>query len=413
MSRIVFRGANLLDGEGPARPETTVIVENERILRVSDQAVEARDSDRLIELAGRTLMPGLISSHFHSTYDGITLMPQPLGLEHPPGYMMLLAANNARRALECGFTSVISAGAISDDIDAQLKLAIDNGVVPGPRLMAGSRGFDTTGGYTDTASGWWQLANPGAARFCDGPDGFRKGVREELARGAEIIKLFASGGHGVADAVTASPISEPEVRAAAETAHQRGFKVRAHCAWRHTLLECVGAGVDVIDHGDGMDTECLDAMLEAGTFLVPGLYFVKKLLEDTGNFMGATPAQTESVRAEFENAQRMLPVAQKAGLPICVGDDYGVMNLPHGSYAEELEFYVEDVGIAPLEVIRWATRNGAELMGRADELGTVAEGKLADLLVVDGDPSHDIAVLQHSEAFHAILKGGEFVKDVL
>ncbi|NQZ96821.1 MAG: amidohydrolase family protein [Myxococcales bacterium] len=414
MSRTIFREANLLDGESPARAAVSVVVDGDRIAFVGDgDAAPAAPGDREIELAGRTLMPGLVLSHFHSTYDGITIMPEPLGLENPPGYLMLVAANNVRKALHCGFTSIVSAGAINDEIDVQLKAAIDDGVVEGPRMLAGGRGLDTTGGYTDTGPHWWELGNPGASRFCDGPDEFRAAVRAEISRGVEIVKLFPSGGHGVHDTAAASAISEDEMRAAAEAAHQRGKKVRAHCSWRHSVLECVRAGVDVIDHGDEIDRECIDAMVAAGTTLVPGMFFLKQMLGDTGNLVNATPEQMAPIQAEFDNLRKMLPVAQQAGVNLCVGDDYGIIILPHGRYAEELEFYVKEVGIAPLDVIRWATRNGAKLMGREDEVGSVSEGKLADLLVVDGDPSVDIAVLQDRDKLLAIMKGGALVKDHL
>ena len=414
MARIIFRGANLLDGENPARPGTTVIVDGEHITEIDrDAALASATGDRSIDLAGRTLMPGMITSHFHSTYDAITIMPNPLGLEQPPGYLMLIAARNVRTALHCGFTGIVSAGAINDDIDGQLKLAIDNGVVEGPRLMPGSRGLDSTGGYTDTEAWWWRLGNKGALRPCDGPDEFRQGVREEIKRGAEMIKIFPSGGHGVADTASASSITEAEIHAVTETAHERGKKVRAHAAWTHSILECVRNDVDVIDHGDEMTNECIDAMVKAGTFLVPSMFFIKNMLEDTGNLIDATSSQLAPIQAEFDNIRKMLPIAHEAGVRVCVGDDYGIIILPHGRYAEELEFYVKGVGIAPLEVLRWATLNGAALMGREDELGSVTVGKLADLLVVNGDPSIDIAVLQNRDNLNAIVKGGEFVKDVL
>ena len=414
MARIIFRGANLLDGENPAQTGKTIVVEGERIVEIGNDAeLASAGGDRSIDLAGRALMPGMITSHFHSTYDAITIMPEPLGLEHPPGYLMLIAARNVRTALHCGFTGVVSAGAINNDIDSQLKVAIENGLVEGPRLVPGSRGLDSTGGYTDTEAWWWELGNKGALRTCDGPDEFRLGAREEMRRGAEMIKIFPSGGHGVADTASASSITEAEIRAVTEAAHERGGKVRAHAAWTHSILECVRNGVDIIDHGDEMTKECIDAMLEAGTFLVPSMFFVKNMLEDTGNLVDATSHQMAPIQAAFDNIRKMLPIAHEAGVRICVGDDYGIIILPHGRYAEELEFYVKDVGIAPLDVLRWATVNGAALMGREDELGSVSVGKLADLLVVNGDPSVDIAVLQNRSNLNAIMKGGEFVVDEL
>jgi len=410
MSRTIFSNANLLDGERPARAGVTVVVEGERIAAVvspGDAPVPAASPrDRVVDLAGRTLLPGLILSHYHSTYRDITIMPAPLGIEKPPGYLMLVAADNARRALHAGFTGIVSAGVVNDNIDAELALAIEEGVVEGPRLLPGGVALDTTGDYNDTSKYWWRLGNLGAQRFCDGPDEFRKAVREEIKRGVRIIKIFASGGHGVVEDASTRGFATDELRTIVTTAHDRGVRVRAHCAWRDLILECVREGVDIIDHGDAADAECIDAMLAHRTFLCPSLYLIKLLLDYRGEVPIATPAQLETIRREFDGACEMVAKANAAGVRLLIGDDYGVLMLPHGSYAAEL-------GIAPLDVIRWATRHGAEAMGRSEDLGRIAPGRLADLVVVDGDPSVDISVLRDAEKVRAVAKGGKLVVDRL
>ncbi|HKA15873.1 MAG TPA: amidohydrolase family protein [Myxococcota bacterium] len=417
MTRTIFRNANLLDGDRPARSGVTVVVDGERIAQVAapgdPPAPPAREGDRVVDLAGRTLLPGLILSHYHSTYRDITIMPEPLGIEKPPGYLMLVAADNARRALHAGFTGILSAGVVNDNIDAELALAIEEGVVEGPRLVPGGLALDTTGDYNDTGKYWWRLGNLGAQRFCDGPDEFRKAVREEIKRGVRIIKIFASGGHGVAEDASTRGFAADELRAIVAAAHQRGVPVRAHCAWRDLILECVRAGVDIIDHGDAADAECIDAMLEHRTFLCPSLYLIKLLLDYRGDVPIATPAQLEAVRREFDGACEMVAKANAAGVRLVTGDDYGVLMLPHGSYARELAFYVKDLGVPPLDVLRWATRHGAEAMGRGDELGRIAPGRLADLVVVAGDPSSDIAVLQDAAKLRAVMRGGKLAVDRL
>jgi len=413
MSRVVFTGANLLDGTNPARPGTTVVVEGERIAGISlDGAVQSRPDDRVIALGGRTLMPGMATCHFHATFDGQGLDLFPFGLDQPPGVLMLRAARNARRALDCGFTMLVGAGG-GDASDAQLVMAIDQGIVIGPRILACSRNLGTTSGYIDLEPWWYRLGNTGSCRMADGPDGFRRAVREEIKQGARILKLFVTGGHGNVRAGT-SEFSREELAAVVETAHARGALVRAHCAWKREMLECIELGVDVIDHGDEIDAEVIDAMAEAGTFFDPSILYLEKLLafEPLQHAPGFAPAR-DATQRELENLQRWLPEAQSAGVRIVLGDDYGAVFLPHGSYAEEIGFYVKRMGLAPLDVLRWATRNGAALMGREHELGAVEAGKLADLLVVDGDPSVDVSVLGDEARLLGILKGGAFVKDAL
>jgi imidazolonepropionase-like amidohydrolase len=177
------------------------------------------------------------------------------------------------------------------------------------------------------------------------------------------------------------------------------------------ILEAVQAGLDVVDHADQMDEACIEAMARARTFLVPSMFFTWQMLSPKAALALATEEQMAPLRAEFDNMVRRVPEAQRAGVRLVLGDDYGIIVLSHGRYAEELEFYAKTVGIAPLDVLRWATKNGGELMGLP--VGTIEEGKLADLLVVDGDPSVDVAVLQDRAKLRAIVKGGVFVKDEL
>jgi imidazolonepropionase-like amidohydrolase len=409
MPRTLFVHANLLDGRSPARSDATVAVEGERIAAVGGPELRPAPGDRVVDLAGRTLMPGMWSCHFHASFEGATLDLFPMGIDKPPGYLMLRAAKNARLALECGFTGVVGAGG-GDDLDAQLDLAIRDGLVPGPRMMPASRNFGTTSGYIDLESWWWKLGNIGACRMVDGPDACRKAVREEIRRGARMIKVFATGGHGNVPQAT-SEFGRDELAALVAAAHEHGAKARAHCAWKRELLECVDLGFDAIDHADALDAECIAAMRQRGTFLVPSALYLEKLLSFDALRTPEAAPMIEATERELANVLEQLPRANQAGVKIVVGDDFGVFLMPHGSYAEELAFYVKRAHIPPLDVIRWATLNGAELAGRAHELGSVEAGKLADLLVVDGDPSVDITVLGVPERLRAIVKGGVFVKD--
>ena len=433
MGRTIFTGANLLDGDAPARAQASMIVEGERIAAILDGPVtEIRPDDRVIDLGGRTLMPGLALCHFHGTFfDFNTRQAPSLGLEHTPTILALFAERHVKLALDCGFTSVVSASC-PHQIDASIRDAINLGLIPGPRLWAASHELCSSGDVIDAQNLLWQyeLGNGGTARKVDGPDGFRTAVREEIAWGSDIVKLNVSGGHGVAPTDGSMSVLPEELRAAADAAHLRGKKIRAHVASKRGILECARAGFDVIDHADRMDTECIDAILEAGSIVVPSMLFVQRFLtameaidfENEEQTMTGAPriestrdivARIRGVREDFEYTRSIVPEAHAAGVPMVIGDDYGTAVLQQGEYAKELEFYVKDIGIPPLDVIRWATRNGAELMDRGHELGTLTEGKLADLLVVDGDPIQEIGCLQERDNLLAIMKGGLFVKDQL
>jgi imidazolonepropionase-like amidohydrolase len=414
VARLILSGGTVLDADG-ARPHSTVVVEDRRITvvcpdGVADAALDARPDDRVVDLGGRTVMPGLVSSHFHATYHELGSKMAPFGLEEPPALQAVRAAHHLELALRSGFTGAVSAGA-PFAIDASMKTAIAEGLFPGPRLMAGSRDVSTTGHAGDKSFPWyWDVGARGAVNRSDGPDEFRRAVREEIKQGAEIIKMFVTGGHGTVAPAEQTEMSRAELTAGIEAAHGRGALVRGHIANRHALHMALDAGIDVVDHGDGLDEAAIGRMVEQGTFLVPSQLFPARFAEMMGGGgLGFSAAMAEDI----ERALAILPVANEAGVKLLCGDDYGAIGLPHGRYADELEFYVKEAGIEPLDVLRWATRHGAELMGRGHELGSVCEGYLADLLVVDGDPLSDIGVLQDRARLVAVMKGGTLVVDAL
>jgi imidazolonepropionase-like amidohydrolase len=192
MGRLILRQATVLDGEHPPRPHLTVVVEENRITSVSERdPVETAPDDRIVDLHGATVMPGMVTCHFHSTYHELGLLPGPFGLTEPPALQAVRAVKNLERVLMSGFTSAVSAGA-PFGIDASMVQAIKEGVIVGPRLIPGSRDVSTTGHANDYAPWYWRVAEPGALHLCDGPDEFRKAVREEIKEGARIIKMFCS-----------------------------------------------------------------------------------------------------------------------------------------------------------------------------------------------------------------------------
>ncbi|MDA8045774.1 MAG: amidohydrolase family protein [Actinomycetota bacterium] len=413
MTRLALTGARLIDGYGPARPDTTVVVEGDRIVEVRTGAapspVGGAGADRVVDLGGRTLMPGMWTCHFHATYHELGSRPNaPYGDEYPPAYSALIAAKNLQTALTQGYTGVVGAGG-AHHIEPAVHRAISDGLIPGPRLWPSSRELSTTGHSNDAVPWHWNMPAPGAVRICDGADAFRQGVREEIKRGAKVIKLFVTGGHGTTSPKDRMELTRDELAAAIDAAHERGALIRGHLVNKPAILLALELGIDIVDHCDEMDDDVIAALVETGATVVPSLHFPKHFLETYGSGLGFSAG---AIRADLEHMYGVIPKAQAAGVRFVLGDDYGAVGFAHGMYGGELHLYVEHGGVTPLDVIGWATRNGAQMVGRGHDLGTVEPGKLADLIVVDGDPSADIGVLADVPPV-AVLKGGEVVVGTL
>jgi imidazolonepropionase-like amidohydrolase len=430
--RSVFRNGRVIDGRGEARSGWSLAAVGDRIEAVGpDASIDARPGDRVVSLAGRSLMPGMVQGHFHSHFGafGEGVLAPALGLEAAPAYLSMLAAHNAKIALHCGYTGAIGSSN-AHAIDVSLKEAILAGLVEGPRYLAGSHELVTTGEMSDYASNrnfFMELGNTGLTVTANGPQEWRLAARREAGRGCDVIKISASPGHGAQPARDILYLEEDELRACVDAAHKLGKKVRAHAPSRTAILECARAGVDIIDHADRIDEACIEAILEADCFVVPSMLWSARFLElaegwdhaekrlpiDEGfpETLEATLARIRGVREDFEHTCRMMPEAARAGVKMIVGDDYGTPIMPHGDYGAELVLYVERLGIAPLEVLGWATRNGAEAMGLGDRTGTLEVGKKADLLVVEGDPSVDIGCLADPKNLVAVVLDGRWVKN--
>lgn len=416
---VTLTNARLFDGRKMLAGRHDVRLAGGRIAGIDDRG--AADGGETIDLGGMTLMPGLISCHMHPDFYRYKMKEisanVQLGKELPPGVLMAIGVRTCRVLLESGFTGYVGAGC-SHDIDAQLKMSIEMGFVPGPRIRACGHHVGTSADANDPRVWWQHFDSPGIDIFGDGPDEMRRLVREEIRRGVQIIKIFASSGHLILADRGDRNMSRAEIAAVVDAAHERGAMVRAHVCSKEMILECIALGVDLIDHGDEVDEECIAAMAKAGSFWVPSMTFTKVAI-DLG--MDGDGAFARS----FDHLRKMLPLAQKAGVRILVGDDYsGLVSdlceddpLDHqvGRYGREFAFYGAFEGLDPADVLSWGTRNAGELLaGKAGQSGVIAPGALADLIVVDGDPLADLTLLAKPEtALKAVIRDGALVIDRL
>lgn len=419
--RIVLTSATLFDGANDAREGMTVVVEGETITAIGKD-IPVQAGELRVDLGGKLLMPGMTQGHFHADYGGLKLADVGkfyLGTQSPPAYLAAIAIQNLGFALQSGITNVIGAGC-SSDMDAALKLAVRDGRMMGPRIRACGLHINTTANENEP-SAWWipaperqdGLQVVGGELFADGVEGMRKAVRHQLRRGVEVMKIFPSGGHGIDFPEDRRSMAREEIEVVIRTAHDRGAIVRGHITTKTAMMESIALGIDIVDHGDFLDEEVIEAMVKHGTFYVPSMLFLKKLLPtDEGDL--ARASQLEPVRRSFEHLQKTLHLVNEAGVKIVPGDDYGLEFMMHGpgNYAEELQVYVDDCGISAKDVLTWATRNGGLMMGQ-DNLGQVKEGFVADLVVVNGNPLNDIGLLRDVDNIELIMKDGQIVKNTI
>ena len=413
---VTFTNARVFDGRKLLPGSRTVTLEGNRIASVS----EGEAGEEAIDLGGMTLMPGLITCHYHTDFYKFTLemgiSGEPLGKELPPAVLAAIGVRNCGVLLESGFTGFVGA-ACAHDLDAQLKMAIEMGITTGPRIRACSAHIGTTGDVNDSVKWWRRFDTPGTDVFVDGPEDMRKMVREYIRRGSETIKIFVSSGHGGLPWPVPRNMAREEIAAVVEAAHMRGAIVRAHSATNEMIRECVELGVDIIDHGDEIDEEIIGMMAERGTYWVPSLRYPTCMVE-----LGWADAD---LPGQIENVRKMLPVAQKAGVKILIGDDYsgvfrGVLEddpLDHkvGDYGREFAYYGAIDGLSPEQILSWGTANAGEaLTGGRERLGVIEEGALADLIVVEGDPLADLSILARpQDHLRAVVRDGAFVIDRL
>lgn len=405
---MVIENGQLVDGTGkPAIPSAAVVVEQGKIRYAGPAAgrPQVGPDATIVNARGGTIMPGLVEAHFHPTYFNVAEL-QDLDIKYPVEYVTLLASVNAKLALECGYTAARSGGSLFN-IDVWLKKAIENDLVLGPRMAASGREICGVAGLMDWNPDFRKIGMEGLVLLVNGAEEARAAVRKLVKDGVEWVKTYPTGDAAAPDVNDHHTLcmTFDEMHAVVTTAHNHSMKVTGHCRATEGIKNALRAGYDTIEHGTFMDDEALDLLLARNVPVVPALYFELVSIErgpDFGMSQRVVDGHRETLEGGVESARRIL----RAGGRLGMGGDYGFAWNPHGDYAKELSFFVNYVGFTPLETIQCATRYGAEIMGRGNEFGTVEPGKLADLLVVDGDVIKDIRLLEQRQKFIAVIQGG-------
>ena len=408
MTATLFTNVRVIDGTGAAPFAGEVLVKGHRIAAVAraPESIEAGDS-AVVDGGGATLMPGLTDAHAHLSFLNAARLEDLTRLT--PEAHVLETAKVARLVLDHGYTSMFSGSSARDHTDIAIRDAIDAGDIPGPRLLAATRQLTVTGGFGD-------LGRDGAfaSAVLDGPDAFRDACRRAARDGVDIFKIVPSApGSGPDPLAEDTAMTDAEVAAVCEVARQRSRRVAAHARSAEAVKMCLRHGVDMIYHATLADDEAKD-MLEAAKeriFVAPAMGLPYARLRDGESYGVATDAFTRArAEKEIETVSATMAELHRRRIRVLPGGDYGFKWNPHGKNARDLSMFVECFGFTPLEAIRSATEFGGALMGRGHELGQLREGYLADLLLVDGDPSQEIEILQDRERLLAIMKDGAFHK---
>jgi imidazolonepropionase-like amidohydrolase len=396
---VVVRAARLIDGRGgPPTAPAVVVIRGDRIESVGASSA-ANSGARVVDLGAATLLPGLIDLHTHLTSTGVHWEDELL--KTTPGQAALHGAHNALVTLMAGFTSCRDMGPTWPYTDIDLRKAIDQGVVPGPRLMASGNYVSPTGGAGDARQFSIFVDVPIVRNLADGPDEIRKAVRTNLKQGADFIKILGTGAVLSRGAPPgAQQYTEEEMHVAVEEAARWGRHVAAHVHGADGIKAAIRAGVRTVDHGSMMDDEAIDLLRKHRAYFVPTLYTSESIRADAG-----VPESEKARSLEIKQFKdRSFQLVLKSGLPIGFATDAAVV--PHGDNAREFGYRVR-LGQPPDAAIVSATKTAAEIMGWSDRVGTIEAGKLADLIAVTGDPLRDITEL---ERVLWVMKGGVVYK---
>lgn len=395
----VFNGVD--DGLSPGLP---VLIEDNRIAALGAEAAEAT-ADQVLDLAGMTLLPGLIDMHVHliglSSFSPGAILTEEYPVRAPR------AVADAKRLLEAGFTTVRCAGS---DLSVGLKQAIEEGIVPGPRIFASNQIITQTGGHADLHLVPQAVVRQAVPffRLADGAGDCRRAVREQVRAGADQIKICATGGiSSERDDPHRQEFSDAELAVLVEEAHRCGKRVMAHAQGTAGIQAAARAGVDTIEHGIYLDEPTVELLLERRITIVTTFTILDVFVEQA-EALGASPAAIGKAQDVHGRYAESIRLAHRCGVPLAAGTDcFGGPVMKHGINARELELLVTLVGMSPAAALQSATTNAARALGWEDKLGVLQVGAFADVIAVDFDPLQEIALLQNVERVRGVIKNGQ------
>jgi imidazolonepropionase-like amidohydrolase len=410
MKTKVIQGGMLLDGTGkPPIKDGVVIIEGNKITKVGKKGkvdLPQGGDVEFIDAGGKTIMPGMIDSHVHIYTDGETGEFTSLPINNNELALAMKSIPRLKRILEMGITSLRDGGSGWGWLEVALRDAINRGDIPGPRFFTTGYHLTVTGGHGHFLPPWLAKQKEQCGMHCDGPDEWRKAARLNIYNGTDNVKVVASRDIISPGIATASQPTLEELTAAIEEAHKMGKRAIAHAQGHDAIEKVIKAGTDSVVHGFFMDEECADMMVKNNVFLESTNLYVKRV-KDMGK--GELPDwMIEKAIETWEDKKKNFKMYLQKGIKISFGSDCGVPFLKQGDNAVELSVFVE-LGMSPMDAIVAATKTASEAIGIEDIVGTIEEGKLADIILVDGDPLQDISILSEEEKIKMVIKNGERV----